>query len=208
MIGVIVGALSALLPVITAAVKALAVTGMAIQGLKVIANAVLGIAKALGFIKPETNVQEMGDKALQAEATGIKPENFNSYEDFVKEIENFKLDPEKSKLTTEEEKVIKGIEIGICSLAEAKPELPIKEFMDYISKNAGLLNSEAKIAEILKLAHTDGKGFSDVVGFMNGTEKNDHKIDNAVSVLKNIEKTVNPDISDKVAFDAVMNLRR
>ena len=67
--------------------KALAVVGLAVQGLKIVGNAIVSIAKALGIIKPERTVEEIGDRALQAEEKGITPDKYESYEAWIKEIE-------------------------------------------------------------------------------------------------------------------------
>ena len=80
MFGLIAGALSALAAGAVAVSKALGVVWLAAQGLKIIGNAVASVAKTLGIIKPETDVEEIGDRALQAEHQGILPENFGSYE--------------------------------------------------------------------------------------------------------------------------------
>ena len=85
--------------------------GLAVQGLKVIGNVLMSLGKALGLIKPETNVTDLGDKALQSE---YNPEDFNSYEDYVNAVEKYDLDPEKSKLTTEEDKIKKGMGFISC----------------------------------------------------------------------------------------------
>ena len=191
----------------TALVKSLAIIGMAIQGLKVIGNVLIGIAKALGIIKPETDVRELGDKALQAEEAGMKPENYPSFAEYVKAVDNFTLDPEKSKLTTEEEKLGKGIELGCGVMVEKFPELPIKEFSEFMGKNPEYFNA-GKIAALFDLAAKDGKTFTEVVGYMTGKEKQYEKIDSAVSALTKIEKIANPDISDRDALKAVMEIRK
>ena len=199
---------TAITTAVTGAVKALAVVGMAVEGLKVIGNTLVSIAKSLGLIKPETDVQELGDKALQAEQAGITPEQFASYAEYVKEIENFTLDPEKSKLTTEDEKIKKGIEIGTCVVSERFPELPFAAFFNVVLNKPEFFKESIRTAGILALAGTDGKSFTDVVNFISGAEKNDRNIDNAVAALKKIEKDVQPGISDSEAFKAAVNLRQ
>ena len=192
----------------TALVKSLAIIGMAIQGLKVIGNVLIGIAKALGIVKPATDVQELGDKALQAEEAGMKHENYASFAEYVKAVDNFTLDPEKSKLTTEEEKLGKGIELGCGVMVEKFPELPIKEFSEFMGKNPEYFKDADKIAALFDLAAKDGKTFTEVVGYMTGKEKQYEKIHSAVSALTKIEKIANPDISDRDALKAVMEIRK
>ena len=56
--------------------KALGAVGLAIEGLKMVVNSLVNVCKALGLIEEDTDPEELGDKAIQAEESGIKPENF------------------------------------------------------------------------------------------------------------------------------------
>ena len=210
MVGLIAGAVGAIGTIVSAAVtvtKALAVVGLAVNGLKALGNALMGIAKAVGLIQPEMNVEDLGDKALQAEEEGIKPENFNSYAEYVKAVEGFKVDPEKSKQLTEEEKVKKGIELTTGVTVERFEGFPIEEFFTYAGKNPEYF-TEAKMKELGKLMEVDGKYVSDVLNYMNGTEKNDFSLGKTIDTLTKIEKKVNPNISDDDALDIVLNIRK
>ncbi len=44
----------------------------------------------------------MGDKAIQAEEHGIKPEDFSTYSEYVKSVEDFETDSERSKEISED----------------------------------------------------------------------------------------------------------
>lgn len=70
------------------------------------------IAKELGILSPEAgekDVEELGDKVIQAREKGIKPENYETYEEYMKAIENFKVDPVKSSKISLKEKLADGI---------------------------------------------------------------------------------------------------
>lgn len=99
---------SAIISFTVSVTKAIVTLGLAAEGLTAIGNALTAIGKALGLIRPETQVENLGDQALQAEEAGITPDAFDAYEDYVKAVESFQLDPEKSKQFTPEEKVKKG----------------------------------------------------------------------------------------------------
>ena len=77
------------------------------------------ILEKLGIIEPEVKEDELGDKALQAEEAGIKRENFDTYDDFYKEIQNFEVDPNKSKKYSDAEKAIAAT-LTLAGLAEEK----------------------------------------------------------------------------------------
>ncbi|MGP1531290.1 MAG: hypothetical protein ACTTI5_03750 [Treponema sp.] len=200
MFGLIAGAIGSFIAVATTVGKALAVAGLAIQGLKVLANAFIALGKALGIIKPETKPEELGDKAIQAEEAGIKPENFDSYAQYVKAVEGFKVDPEKSKLIPEEEKLKKGITLTSALAAEKYPDFPMETFAKHIIANPQYF-TEARMTEFGKLISGNLDMAKTVLGYMNGTEHNDKKLAQAETALKGIEKAINPNISDSEALD-------
>lgn len=198
-----------IISVATTITKALAVVGMAIEGLKVIGKAIIGIGKALGLIKPETQVEDLGEKALQS---GLKPEDFKSYDEYFKAVENFDLKsvpPEQRKNFTPEEKTAKGIELSTGILLEKVPQLPIAEFANYLSNNPDWLKNNSKlVAGIFDLAKTSATDFSLAVKYMNGTEKNVEKKDAAIDILAGVQKSVNPSLSESEAIKAATLMRK
>lgn len=201
---VILGVIGAIVTAAVSVTEALAVVGLAIQGLKVIGNAIASIAKALGIIKPERDVEEIGDRALQAEEKGMTPDKYSSYEAWVKEIEkdDWGYDPEKNKDMDPQKKVLKGVEVSAAVVMERFPRFPIQEFFSLAGKNPEFFTVE-RMDEIGKLANTDPDAFSKVVNYITGTA-NDHKtIDTASDILMDIERTIDPGLSENVAYDKV-----
>lgn len=201
---IILGTIAAIAAAATTVTKALAVVGLAVQGLRVIGNVLTSLGKALGLIKPETKVEDLGDKAIQSE---YNPENFDSYADYVKAVEAYDLDPEKSKLTTEEEKIKKGMELAAGVTIEKYQDFPIEEFCVAVGQNPEFF-SEAKMGEIAKLMEADGQYIPSILNYVNGSEKDSKKIQSAVDTLLGVEKSVNPGISDKEAYRNVMRARK
>lgn len=200
------GIISGLITAAIAVTKALTVIGLAVEGLKTVGNAVMGIVKALGIVKPERQIDDLGDRALQAEEDGIVPEKFESYEGYVRAIEEFAVDPERSRLYTEEDKVKKGIEVTTALTMERFPELPVGDFFEMAAKNPEYFNV-ARMDEIGKLAVKDGTFLSGIMNYISGTEKRAGAIEQIEDVLIHIEQTVSPEISDSDALDRVTGLR-
>lgn len=199
MIGMIISA-------VTTVAKALAVTTLAIDALKMIGNALMGIGKALGLIKSETEVEELGDKALQAEEEGIRPENYDTYTDYVRAIENFELDPEKSKALDPEKKIKKGIEVTSGVTAEKYPET--LDLFEYALENPAYFTGD-RMKEIGKLLASEGGScIESILKYMNGSEKNVQKLDSTVQMLLGVEKRANPGISDRDALAHVFKARK
>ena len=202
--GVILGTIAAIATAATTVAKALAVVGLAVQGLKAIGSVLTSLGKALGLIKPETKVEDLGDKAIQS---GLNPDDYNSYAEYVQAVEEYDLDPEKSKEISEEEKIQKGMELAAGVIIEKFDGFPIQEFCIAVGQNPEFF-SEAKMGEIAKLIESDGKYISGILNYVNGTEKDEVKIQDTIDTLVNVEKSVDPSISDKDAFKNVLQARK
>jgi len=199
--------ITSIITVATTISKVLAVAGLAIEGLKAIGHAFVALGKALGIIKPETNVEDLGDRAIQAEAAGIKPENFSSYAEYAKRVEEFKTDPEKSKNIKEEEKLIKGISVTAALAAEKYPEFPMEAFAKYAISNPQYFTAE-RMSEFGKLIHGTVDSAKNIFNYITGSERSSVKIEEALKDLTKIEKNINPKISDADALKYALSSRK
>ena len=181
--------------------KALGAVGLAIEGLKMVVNSLVNVCKALGLIEEDTDPEELGDKAIQAEESGIKPENFKTYEDYVKAVENFEIDPEKSKLTTEKEKAVKASELSAGLLLEKMPDVNIAG----IPLLAEKLPPEKIAAIISTLKDGLGSTYNNIIGVVTNKEKDTSKISDGLSALALIEKTLDSSLTDQEALKRAMN---
>nr|WP_314637480.1 hypothetical protein [uncultured Oribacterium sp.] len=198
------GVIVAVTTAVAGVMKGLAVAGLALQGLKSLAAPLLELGKELGLIEPETDVEDLGDRAIQSD---LNPDDFDCYEEYLKSVEDYKLDPEKSKLSTEEKKIQKGIELTVGVMIDKYQEFPMGEFINMIGHNQSFF-TESKMGELAIVIKTDGQSISDILHYVDGTEKNSTKIQGAVDTLLEIEKNTNPGLSDKEAFKNVMELRQ
>lgn len=202
--GLILGAIGAIVAAAVTVSKALAVVGLAVQGLRVIGNAIASIAKALGIIKPERDIEEIGDRALQAEEKGMTPDKYSSYEAWVNDIEkdDWGYDPEKNKDMDVEKKVLKGVEVSTAVTIERFPGIPIQDFFCLAGKNPEFFTVE-RMDELGKLARTDADAFEKVVGYVTGASKDHETVNMATDILMEIEKTVDSGVSENIAYDRV-----
>lgn len=69
------------------------------------------VAKVLDVLNPQDSVSDIGSKALQAEKDGIKPENFDEYQDYINQIRSIQVNPEIATQYSETEKTLTGIAI-------------------------------------------------------------------------------------------------
>ncbi len=202
---IIVGAISSIVAAAAPVVKSLAVVGLAVDGLKKVGGVLLNLAKAVGLIKPQIQVDTLGDKALQS---GYDPEQYDNYTEYVKAVEDFDdLDAEKSKLIPEEDKIKKGMELATGVMIENYKNLPMDKFCVAVGQRPDFF-TEGALKEVGKLIDTDENYISDILGYLDGSEKNDIKLDKIVGTLSDIYKAGNPGISDDDALDAVFQARR
>lgn len=202
--GLILGAIGAITAAAVSVTKALAVVGLAVEGLKVIGNAIASIAKELGIIKPDRDIEEFGDRALQAEEKGITPDKYSSFEEWVKDIEkdDWGYDPERNKDMPPEKKILKGVEVASAVVLEKFPNLPIQDFLNVAGKNPDFFTVE-RMDEIGKLANSDSDAFENVVNYVTGAAKDHTTVDVASDILMDIEKIIEPGLNDNDAYNRV-----
>ncbi len=200
----IAGAVGSISTAAVSVVKSLAVVGMAVEGLKSIGKVLVNLAKSLGLIKPQMQVDELGDKAIQS---GYDPEQYDTYNDYVKAVENFNLDPEKSKTISEEEKIKKGMELATGVMIEKYKDSPMEKFCVEIGNRPDFFN-EGVLKGVGELVVSDENAISDFTSFLDGTLKNDDKLEDISGKLADLYKAGNPGVSDGEALDAVFGARK
>lgn len=97
---------------------AVSVGSVIMSAISTVSNVIQIVGIALGIIKPNENIEDLGDKALQAAAAGIHPENFSKYDEYLAEIRAFNINPEKFKSYTTEEKMLAGIGVTCKGIEE------------------------------------------------------------------------------------------
>ena len=198
------GFIAGIVAAATSVTNVLVSVSLVLRDLKTIGNILVTLGKALGLIKPDIKVSELGDKALQS---GYNPEDYDSYLEYVNAVENYNLDPEKSNLTTEEDKLKKAMELAVGVTIEKYENLPVQEFCIAVGENIKYF-TETKIKEIGKLIQLDESNISRILNYINGTERDSKQIQRVVDTLMEVEKTSNPEISEKEAYKDIIQLRK
>lgn len=171
--------------------------------LEAIGNAILEIAKVFGVVTESENVEDLGEKALQAEEDGIKPEDYKSCEEYIKAIEKYEINPDKKHdpETAREE----GAKIATALALEMCPAVNIEKLIG-VYTNRLVMKEPDYLAEIYKLAATNPSAANAVADYLTKHAKTADVIDLAKSTLLAIEKNTIPDISDTDAMLNVINL--
>ncbi|MBW0281480.1 hypothetical protein [Shewanella xiamenensis] len=74
--------------------------------------------QAVGILKPDEDVKQLGERALQAAQDGITPEKFDDFDDYVQALRNFEIDPDKAKKRNDVERLVVGLGVGSFGLEQ------------------------------------------------------------------------------------------
>ncbi|WP_198335596.1 hypothetical protein [Psychrobacter celer] len=160
------------------------------------------IATIVGLFNADEKVEEMGDRAMQASESGIRPENFDSFDEYMDSIRDFDLDPEKSKSYSSEAKKIAGIGIA-CKGIEDKFQLQsgaMGAMTVLVASNPDYFNSE-RVSNWLQT----GVDIANVVGYFDkklSAGENVDIIDDMVKAEQNIS-----DNSDQETYTEILNTK-
>ena len=211
-LGGIASAISGALGSVLSVVKTLVPAIIKIVGpvLEKLGKAFEAFFKELGLIEKNENIEEIGDRALQAEQDELNPikiENFDSHEKYLKAIKEYEIDAEKSALTPTDDKLHKALEI-LLGLAIEHYGKPMSDFGAIVMNNPEFFSKFGRIAEFGNLAKTDEKTFSEVVNYMENKNMSTEKNDAAFDKLVEMEKKANPDASDVEVWTAVGEMKK
>ena len=174
----------------------------------VVVDIIANIAKALAVKNPDENVDELGDRVIQAEEAGIHPEDFEKHDDYMKAISEFEVDPERSKEISLEEKREKGVNCLLAGIAE-KSGLNTG-IVPLVIK--GMNNNTDFFKEfqdgVIKAAIANPKLLEDLGRYICDDKVDIDTYTRTVDALTKIIKETNPQIAETSAEDQARNLRK
>ena len=173
--------------------------------LQVVANMLTSICRELGLLPPEIQEEELGDCAIQAEEEGITPDKFDTYQEYVQAIQDFDIDPEKSAEISPEEKLAKALEVEANLLHHEKPEIAVTACLGLIAGHTDYFTPE-KVEAIGKMLITTSNLVTNIANVVEKKEMNPDKISVAFETLADIEKQIEPGISDDEALTRAMKI--
>ncbi|OSA92132.1 UNVERIFIED_ORG: hypothetical protein B2H95_05670 [Clostridium botulinum] len=174
--------------------------------IKVIGAAIGALAEALGLTKEETP-EEIGMKAEEAEKEGIKPENFDSYSEYIDHLRNnIEIDKDKLDNLSREDKLkytALGSSILVKGIEENKNmEIPA-EFITQIAKQ----NLEVdEVRAYIDSFKENGLNLRDFNSYLDGS-LNDNKYEKVGNIIENTIKTLNPEMSENEIGQKIDDMR-
>ncbi len=169
-----------------------------------IVGVISAIGRALGLIKPEENMQELGEKALQADEEGHNLEEFdNDYERYKAYIDGYKID-EKKRHSPQECQIasmltlLKGLELKY-------PGFRSEDLLAFAIQHSGFINQHlTPRLKIYEQLIREGRIPADGWLMPYISEQTPPSITLA---LQNAEKKLTPGISTFEAADKINTLK-
>ncbi|MFM2345577.1 MAG: hypothetical protein RL654_330 [Pseudomonadota bacterium] len=134
---------------------------------------------------------------MQAKETGITPEKFESFEEYMNAIRTFQLDPEKSVQTSTVEKMAAGLAIGTVGL-ENKFDTPEGAMASLwlLAVSHPIYFTADRLANFIERGGDIGK----IIRFFEGQLGPADAVDTQKTLIK-LERELSPGKSDDVMFD-------
>ena len=165
-----------------------------------VASVVVAVCQILSTLRQDEKAEDLGDRALQAAESGIRPENFDRYDDYLDSIRKFEINPEKSAQYSPDTKAAAGMQVAISSL-EDRFKTPVGALYGLpilIAMNKDFFNPD-RLSALLKTTHD----INAVVDYLDGRLGRSERATVETTLLK-AEQSLTP---EKTLADVKGDLR-
>ena len=193
-----------LVPAMLSVTKVLGIASLTLDVIKTIANVCVSIAKALGVCKENENIEDVGERSLQAEEkTGKTLKDYPSFEEYQKAINSFEIDPKINH--TEAEKYTRCIDEIFRAIKVKAENLDITSVLEYVAKfgSEGFF-TPTNINSILTAGTKAPELLSNIVSVLNKNQKDQNILSKTIDEMINIVKASSK-LSDKAALKLIFN---
>ena len=172
-----------------------------------VSTALTAFANTLGVID-EKDPERLGNKIIQAEEEGIKPEKYEKYEDYMKEIGEFEIDEEKSKEIDKNEKLLRGTDAAAKVIESKFPEHDVTGFMTSVAlsdENKKYFASDS-FKEILNEVKDNPDVIDSLSKLLHGKDMSEQEYYDVIDRLSTIEKRLDPSKSESEIAERLRSL--
>ena len=174
--------------------------------LGMVASVLVGVCQIFSILRQDEKAEDLGERALQAAESGIRPENFDRYVDYLNDIRKFEINPEKSAQYSPDTKAAAGMQVAISSLEDrfktpvgALYGLPILVAMSYSGVDEKSFFDKDRLSALLKTTHD----INAVVDYLDGRLGRSERATVETTLLK-AEQSLTP---EKTLADVKGDLR-
>lgn len=177
------------------------------RAMDVISIVIGAIAEIFSLKDKEETTEEIGMKAEEAAKEGVKPENFDSYEEYINHLrENVEIDKSKLENLSKEDKM-KYTAVGSSILVKGIEEKEEFEIPGEFVAEIGRQNlSVAETRQYIKTFKNEDLQLKDFASFLSGTI--DKKVYATVgNAIESAIKNLNPDMTENEINDKITNMK-
>ena len=202
LIGAAISVLSSATSIVNALATALKAVGVALIGA---GHIIENFGKNLGIIKNEEDTVTLGRQCQAAEEEGIKPDDFESFDEYVAKVREIHVDENINvdELENKDEITRKGMEIIMGLAVEKFGQTTIEKVGDIIGKDPEkadlVLNSKA----VADFVSNDNDNLDRVADYLKG----DNQSAEVRDVIRDGISSAKPDLSEGECFDLVKDMR-
>ncbi len=201
-LGIIAGVIGIATSIVQSVAGALTAVGMAMT---TIGGVIENIGRGLGLISDFDKVETLGRQCKAAEEDGIRPDDFESFDDYVARIRKIEVDEnvDVDELENKDEITKKGMDLIMGLAVEKYGQQTMDKVGDIVvasPEKADLIFSSKSVSDYVS---GDRDNLERVADYIKGNNQSGEVLDiilNAVEVSK-------PELSDKERLDFVNEIR-
>ena len=173
-----------------------------IQVLNAVAKGLTAFGNALGLFETD-DPEKLGAKRILAEEEGIEPENYDTYDEYLKAVDEFEIDEERAAEIPTEDKLVKAAPHAVEAIDYKYPEANVVEVAEGMVANPEFYDDD-RFAGLAELVGNDPEKLVVIGKLLNGELEGDEFYD-AIDMIVSAEQTRHPELSSEEIKERVQN---
>lgn len=175
-----------------------------IQALNALSKGLTAFGNALGLFETD-DPEKLGTKRIQAEEAGIEPENYDTYDEYLKAIDDFEIDEERASEISVEDKLAKAAQHTLEAVDNKYPEANAEMLARGALNVPEFYSDDARFTELAKLVANDPEKINLIGKLLCGELEGDEYYD-AIDMVISAEQAANPQLSIDEVKEKMQNL--
>ena len=175
-----------------------------IQALNALSKGLTAFGNALGLFETD-DPEKLGTKRIQAEEAGIEPENYDTYDEYLKAIDDFEIDEERALEISVEDKLAKAAQHTLEAVDNKYPEANAEMLARGALNVPEFYSDDSRFTELAKLVANDPEKINLIGKLLCGELEGDEYYD-AIDMVISAEQAANPQLSIDEVKEKMQNL--
>ncbi|MDD6562174.1 MAG: hypothetical protein PUF06_03495 [Veillonellaceae bacterium] len=173
-----------------------------IQVLNAVSKGLTAFGNALGLFETD-DPEKLGTKRILAEEEGIEPENYDTYDEYLKAVDEFEIDEERAAEIPTEDKLVKAAQHAVEAIDYKYPEANVVEVAEGMVANPEFYEDD-RFAGLAELVGNNPEKLAVIGKLLNGELEGDEFYD-AIDMIVSAEQTKHPELSSEEIKERVQN---